>query len=312
MLRLGTRASPMALAQARLVAGLLAERAPEVEVRLVPTTTTADRWDGDLAVLGGKGLFVTAIDERLLNREVDVAVHCVKDLPGDVDRPDELVTAAYLSRADVADVLVVPDGAPAATLEDLPSGARIGTSAVRRAAQLRRMRPDLAITRVRGAVGTRLAELDRGTTPLDAMVVAAAGLDRLGLADRARQRFTPRELLPAVGAGVLTVECHRDDDALTGLLAALDHAATRRAVTAERALLRGLRGHCNSPIAGHCRTLPDGRLHLRGIVFTPDGTRMADAEHRAAPGGDPAELGRAVCADLVAAGAQEIIAAIPH
>ena len=314
ILRIGTCSSPMALAQVQLVTELLRKFDPDLKVEMHPVTTEADLWQGDLAKLGGKGLFTKEIDQLLQRGTVDLAVHCVKDVPGDVPLPDGLVFAAYLPRDDVHDVLLVPTGSPVRSLDDLPAGASVGTSAVRRKAQLQRDRPDLNIVRVRGLVGTRVEKLDgvKGDVTLDAMVLAASGLERLGLADRARQVFTPERILPAVGAGVLGLQCRRDDPAVTGLLVRLNHERTQREVTAERVMLHGLRGHCNSPIAGYCTTDPDGQLSLRGMVFNRDGSRFAHAHYWGERDNDPAVLGARVAAELLRQGARTIIEGIPH
>ncbi|WP_405585868.1 hydroxymethylbilane synthase [Streptomyces sp. NBC_01190] len=312
-LRIGTRSSPMALAQATMVADLLREEEPGIQVELVPVTTEADRWHGDLAQLGGKGLFVKQIDAMVQRAEVDMAVHCVKDVPGDEPIPEGLVFAAYLPRDDVRDVLLFPEGSPMRTLDDLPPGAVVATSAVRRKAQVKRVRPDLDVVRVRGAVGTRIEKLDgkkQTDARPDAMILAASGLERLGLSHRGRQVFTVHEMLPAVGAGALGLECRHDDRPVTGLLTRLNHERTTTEVTAERAMLHGLRGHCNSPIAGYCATEPDGRLSLQGMVFTSDGSAFVHAHLRGAS--DPAALGARVCEQLLSQGAGEIIAGIPH
>ncbi|WP_329179134.1 hydroxymethylbilane synthase [Streptomyces sp. NBC_01477] len=313
--RIGTRSSPMALAQANLVAGLLRKEQPGLRVELAPVTTEADRWQGDLAQLGGKGLFVKQIDAMLQRGEVDLAVHCVKDVPGDVALPQGLVFAAYLPRDDVRDVLLFPEGSAMRTLDDLPAGATVATSAVRRKAQLNRLRPDLDVVRVRGAVGTRIAKLDarkQNDTPLDAMILATSGLERLALSHRGRQVFTVHDLLPAVGAGALGLECRHDDGPMTGLLTRLNHERTMTEVTAERAMLHDLRGHCNSPIAGHCVTAPDRQLSLRGMVFAPDGSAFVHTHLLGGTGNDPTALGTRVAAELLRQGAGEIIAGIPH
>ncbi len=304
----------MALAQVEQVTALLKGHAPELVMEPVPVTTEADLWQGDLAKLGGKGLFTKRIDQMLQRGEVDMAVHCVKDVPGDVPLPDGLVFAAYLPRADVRDVLLFPDGSDRQTLDDLPAGATVGTSSVRRRAQLSRVRPDLNVVRLRGMVGTRVEKLD-GSRPgpeLDAVVLALAGLERIGLAGRARQVFTAAEMLPAVGAGVLGLQCRRADGPVAGLLARLNHERTMREVTAERVMLHGLRGHCNAPIAGYCVTEPDGQLSLRGMVFDRDGSKFVHAHHRGEERNDPAALGARVAAGLLRQGARDIIEGIPH
>jgi hydroxymethylbilane synthase len=312
--RIGTRSAPMALAQVARVSALLHKVVPDLSVEVVPVTTEADRWHGDLAQLGGKGLFTRQIDVMLQRGEVDVAVHCLKDVPGDVPLPEGLTFAAYLERDDVRDVLLVPEGSTAERLDDLPAGATVATSAVRRKAQLLLVRPDMNVVRVRGLVGTRVEKLDgkRGDLACDAMVLAASGLQRLRLSHRAKQWFGTDEMLPAVGAGVIGVECRKDDQEIALLLDRVNHQRTMTEVTAERVMLHGLRGHCNSPIAGHCVTEADGRLSLRGMVFSPDGSRLVRAHLRAERDNDPAALGARVSAELLRQGARTIIDGIPH
>ncbi len=314
-LRIGTRSSPMALAQVDLVSGLLRKHEPDLKIEVVPITTEADKWQGDLAQLGGKGLFVKEIDTLLQRGQVDMAVHCIKDVPGDVPMPKGLVFAAYLPRDDVRDVLLFPEGSDGKTLDDLPSGAVLATSAVRRKAQVNMVRPDIHVVRVRGAVGSRIDKLDgkkQSDTKLDAMILATSGLERLGMAHRGRQVFTLDEMLPAVGAGALGLECRKDDEAVAGLLSMLNDEQTMREITAERVMLHNLRGHCNSPIAGFCVTGPDGKLHLRGMVFNRDGSNFVRSHMWDETGGDPAVLGARVGADLLRQGARDIIEGIPH
>ncbi|WP_411145561.1 hydroxymethylbilane synthase [Streptomyces sp. x-80] len=314
-LRIGTRSSPLAVAQVDQVSALLRKHEPDLDIEVVPVTTEADKWQGDLAQLGGKGLFVREIDQMLQRSHIDMAVHCIKDVPGDVPLPKGLLFAAYLPRDDVRDVLLVPQGSDVRTLDDLPPGASVATSAVRRKAQINRVRPDLDVVRVRGLVGTRIDKLDGRKTvdrTLDAMVLARAGLERLGLTHRARQVFDVGEMLPAVGAGALGLECREDDAPVAHLLQQLNHERTMTEITAERAMLRGLRGHCNSPIAGHCVTGPDGQLSLRGMVFSRDGSRFVHAHLWGEGMNEPAVLGSRVCAELLRQGAREIIVGIPH
>ncbi|BAU83096.1 hydroxymethylbilane synthase [Streptomyces laurentii] len=314
-LHIGTRSSPLALAQVDTVSNLLRKLVPDIEIKVVPVTTEADKWQGDLAQLGGKGLFVREIDQMLQRGQIDMAVHCMKDVPGDVPMPRGLIFAAYLPRDDVRDVLLVPEGSDVQSLADLPSGASVATSAVRRKSQILQTRPDLNVIRVRGLVGTRIEKLD-GRKPmdhkLDAMVLALAGLERLDIAERARQVFEPSEMLPAVGAGVLGLECRKDDDATAYLLQQLNHERTMTEVTAERVMLHGLRGHCNSPIAGHCVTEPDGQLSLRGMVFSRDGSKFVHAHIWGERLNDPGVLGTRVAAELLRQGARDIIDGIPH
>ncbi|WP_106250508.1 hydroxymethylbilane synthase [Allonocardiopsis opalescens] len=311
-LRIGSRTSPMALAQARHVQALLAALVPGVKVEIIGIKTSGDQWQGDLAELGGKGAFVKAIDRRLLAGEIDFAVHCMKDVPGDVPLPQGLTFAAYLPREDVADVLVFRSGSPYSSLEELPPGTRIGTSAVRRKAQLLRNRPDLQIERLRGNVNSRLARLD-AEDRFEALVLARAGLHRIGMPQRASQEL-PRDLMcPAVGAGVIGLQCRIADGPVLELLRELDDAPTRVHITAERAMLHALQGHCNSPIAGHATTTADGQLCLTGMVFSREGATFAyaqewDSSQR------PNELGTYVAATLLRKGARSIIdgSANPH
>lgn len=313
-LRIGTRSSPLALAQTELVTKLLQELDPTLKIEAVPIVTEADKWQGDLAQLGGKGLFVKAIDQQLQRGEIDMAVHCLKDVPGDQPMPQGLIFAAMLPRADVRDVLLVPEGSPVKSLGDLPAGATVATTAVRRKAQILASRPDLNVVRVRGAVGSRLDKLDgkRGDLKADAMVLARAGLERLGLTDRIVYEFSVHEMLPAVGAGVLALECRQADGPVAHLLERLNHAKTQTEATAERVMLHGLRGHCNSPIAGYCTTEPDGQLSLRGMVFSRDGSKFAHAHIWGEVSNDPGALGSRVCADLLRQDARDIIDGIPH
>ncbi len=306
--RLGSRTSPMAMAQARHVAALLTALVPRVEVTLAGISTSADQWAGDLAALGGKGAFTKEIDRALLMGEIDAAVHCMKDVPGDVPLPAGLLFASYLPREDIRDCLVFPVSSDGAALADLPAGARIGTSSVRRKAQLGRNRPDLAVHRVRGNVNSRLARLDAGD--FDALVLARAGLARIGMTSRAAETFDTDTMCPAVGAGVIGLQCRADDKGLLELLRVLDDAPTRTHVTAERTI-HGLQGHCNSPIAGHCATTPDGQIALRGMAFTRDGGEFVHAMEWG-PASRPAELGAYLAGLLLRKGARDLIMGIPH
>ncbi|HWM39565.1 MAG TPA: hydroxymethylbilane synthase [Streptomyces sp.] len=315
-LLIGTRSSPMALAQTEHAARLLHRLDPSLRTETVATTTEGDTWPGDLSQVGGKGLFVKAIDQQLQRREVDMAVHCLKDVPGDRPLPDGLTFAAMLPRADVHDVLVVREGSSVTSLADLPERAAVATSSVRRRAQLLAVRPDLRVVAVRGSVGTRLEKLDAAAggglggedgPAVAALVLARAGLQRLGLTGRISYEFPLEQMLPAVGAGVLALECRQDDEAVTALLKRLNHPRTQAEASAERSMLHGLRGHCNSPIAGHCVTGADGRLTLRGLVFADDGTQFADARLQADSAADAVALGSRVCAALSRQGARDII-----
>lgn len=308
-LRIGARTSPMAVAQAEHVAGLLSTLVPGLDVTISGITTSADQWAGDLAALGGKGAFTKEIDRALLMGEIDAAVHCMKDVPGDVPLPAGVIFAAYLPREDIRDCIVFPVTSPRTGLADLPAAARIGSCSVRRKAQLGRHRPDLAVHRIRGNVNTRLSRLDAGE--FDALVLARAGLARIGYLDRAAETFGTDMMCPAVGAGVIGLQCRADDKGLLELLRLLDDAGTRTHVTAERTMLHGLQGHCNSPIAGLCATTADGQLALRGMVFTRDGGEFVHAMEWG-PAGKPAELGAYLAGVLLRKGARDLIMGIPH
>jgi len=299
-LRIATRASQLALTQTRWVARRIEERLG-VAAELVPLRTTGDRLaDVSLAKVGGKGLFVKELEEALLDGRADLAVHSAKDLPARV--PEQLALVAFPERADPRDALA--SGGRFASLAALPPGARVGTGSARRAAQLRAWRPDLEIAALRGNVTTRLERLAEGR--FDAVILACAGLDRLGLAAHVDERVAPERLLPAVGQGVLAIEA-RADDSRARDLAALDHADSARALAAERALLGRLEGDCNVPLAGYAEPTAGGRLRLRGLVASPDGARVVRAE---AEGAEPEALGRRVGEELLAAGAGALLAAL--
>lgn len=304
-LRLGTRTSPLAMVQARAVAERL-EAVADVRVEVTGIQTAGDRHQGDLAELGGKGAFMREIDRALITGRVDVAVHCLKDVPGDVPRPNGLVFGAYVARDDTADVMLFPMASRVQRLADLAPGARVGTSAVRRRAQLGQIRSDLCVQYLRGNVNSRLGRLDAGEE-FDAIVLARASLGRLGI-DRPGEEL---DIIPAVGSGVLAVDCRSVDSDIVELVRLLDDRETRRCVAAERAMLHALQGHCNSPIAGHARLERDGQLSLRGMVFTRDGSRFVHAQEWAPPDKGP-DLGAYVAGDLLRKGARDLIDGIPH
>ena len=272
----GTRASRLALRQTAIVAEALRASRPDLEIETRTIRTEGDRRQSvSLEALGGQGVFVKDIERALAAAEIDLAVHSLKDMPATT--PDGLTIGAVLERGDVRDALVSRDGA---TLADLPAGATIGTDSRRRAVQLLALRPDLRPTSVRGNVDTRVRKVETGE--LDAVVLAAAGLERLGLLDRASQVFDMDEMLPAVGQGALSVEARADDDELLTLLRDVDHGPTRAAVTAERAYLRRLGAGCRLPVAAF-GSLDGGRLRLRGLLADGDGrTHRAELEAAAA------------------------------
>jgi hydroxymethylbilane synthase len=267
LIRLGTRGSQLALWQAKWVQKAISRLLPEATIELKVIKTQGDKiLDVPLARVGGKSLFVKEIEEALLDGRIDLAVHSMKDMPAEL--PRGLTIGAVPRRENPLDALVTNGHS---SLEQLPKGARVGTSSLRRAAQLLSQRPDLTIVPLRGNLDTRLKKL--ATTDLDAVVLAAAGLHRLGMADRITEYLDPAVVLPAVGQGALCIE-HRHQDPTTGpLLSRLDHAPSRIAVTAERAFLHRLEGGCQIPIAAHARVESD-RLTLTGLVAEIDGSRM--------------------------------------
>jgi hydroxymethylbilane synthase len=283
--RIGSRGSPLALVQARAVRAALAAAhaiAPDaIEICVIRTSGDAIQ-DRPLAEVGGKGLFTKEIEQALLRREVDLAVHSAKDMPTEL--PAGLVIAACLPRADPRDAFVARR---VKSLADLPTGARVGTGSLRRGALLRRLRGDLVVVPLRGNVETRLRKLDDGVA--DATILALAGLRRLGLETAATAILDVDEFLPAVGQGVIAIETRADDDRMRALVARIDDADTASALAAERAFLAVLDGSCKTPIAGHAR-IAAGAVHFRGLIVKPDGSAAFDAA-RTGSVGAAAELG---------------------
>jgi hydroxymethylbilane synthase len=291
-LRLGTRKSPMAIAQSQQVARLITERTGR-EVELIGITTFGDVSRAQLAQIGGTGVFVSGLRTSLLHGDVDIAVHSLKDLP--TAQPEGIVLAAVPPRDDPRDALVARDGAK---LADLPPGATIGTGSPRRAAQLLLLRPDLRPVPVRGNAGTRLGRVTSGE--VDAVVLAYAGLARINRLDVVTQIFDPDEMLPAPGQGALAVECRSGRPDLADLLACADDPATHAATTAERTLLAALEAGCSAPVGGYAAGA-DG-LRLRAVVVAADGETALRASASGPP--DEAEyLGRSVAAELLRRGA---------
>src|SRR6516165_3484020 len=269
-MRIGTRGSPLALWQAHHVTALLRDAAPDLRIELVEIQTAGDQVQGvPLVQLGGEGAFTKAIQQALLEKRVDLAVHSLKDLPTFV--VPGLVLAAVPARGPAGDALV---SLRHASFDALPSEAVVATSSLRRKAQLLHRRPDLKLVDIRGNVETRLRKLTEQN--LDATILAQAGLVRLGLADCITEVLDDAWMLPAVGQGALGIECRDDDAATRQLLAAIDDAATRHAVQAERAMLRSLGGGCHVPI-GAKTSLAGGAITLQGVVLSPDGRRRINA-----------------------------------
>ena len=288
-IRIGTRGSPLALAQARMVRdALVAQGVGDIE--LVTIRTSGDRiQDRPLSEAGGKGLFTKEIEEALIAGAVDLAVHSAKDMPTVL--PGGLVIAAALAREDPRDVFI---SRKAKTLRELPLGATVGTASLRRQALVKRLRGDLDVVPLRGNVGTRLRKLAAGE--VDAIVLALAGLKRLGLADAATAVISVDDFLPAVGQGIIAIEARGDDERALALLAAVNHADTAAALTAERAFLAVLEGSCRTPIAGHA-TVAAGRLRFHGLIAKPDGSDVLETQRQGAAA-DAVRLGAEAAREL--------------
>jgi hydroxymethylbilane synthase len=300
VLRLGTRGSALARAQSGLVARALEARHPGLRVELVFISTSGDRMQrGPVAAPAGlKGLFVKEIEESLVGGDVEVGVHSMKDMPALLARG--LVLGSVPTRADARDVLV--GGGPGG-IRALRAGSRVGTSSVRRRAQILSLRRDLDVVPLRGNVDTRLGRLERGE--LDAIVLAAAGLARLGVTPPSMQPLPADELLPAVGQGMLALECRADDARTRELLAGISDPIAEAAAAAERGFLAAIGGDCNTPLAAHA-SVDGGRLTLRALVIDPEGReRVEDA--RGGPVADAARLGREAAEGLLAAGAGRLL-----
>jgi hydroxymethylbilane synthase len=298
VLRIGTRGSPLARVQAELVRAALVARHPALEVEIVFIRTRGDREArGALAPGGVKGLFVREIEEALLARTIDVGVHSMKDLPAHL--ASGLAIGAVPARAPAHDTLIGPGNG----LADLPRNARVGTASVRRRAQLLRRRPDLTVVHLRGNVDTRLRRWREGA--VDALVLAAAGLVRLGVTEPRARALPVDEFVPAVGQGALALECRTEDVETRQRLAGVEDAATAVAVRAERAFLTGIGGDCNTPLAAHA-TVADARVSLHALVIDPEGTRMLTETERA-PLDQAESLGRRVAERLLRAGAAELV-----
>jgi hydroxymethylbilane synthase len=295
MIRIGTRGSPLALVQAGLVRDALARAHPDLAVEIVPIKTTGDRvQDRRLMEIGGKGLFTKEIEEALLDGRIDCAVHSMKDL--ETWLPEGLRIGAMLPREDARDALIARTGT---SIVGLPRDSVVGTSSLRRQAQLLALRPDLKVVALRGNVETRLRKLAAGEA--DATLLAVAGLKRLGMLDKATAILGSGEILPAVGQGAIGVEIRSDDARMRDLLVALDDRATTLCVTAERACLAELDGSCHTPIAAHAELVDgEGTMHLRALIALPNGTSVHRDESRG-PAAEAAALGRAAGRRLKAA-----------
>jgi hydroxymethylbilane synthase len=297
--RLGTRGSPLALQQSHWVKGRIEQHHPELQVELITIKTTGDKiLDVPLAQVGGKGLFVKEIEEALLRGKVDLAVHSMKDMPGDL--PEGLKIGAVPEREDPRDVLLSPQKT---TLDQVPASAKIGTGSLRRKAQLLGYRPDLEIVPLRGNLDTRIRKLE--TLGLAGIVLAAAGLHRLGWNHLIGQYLEPEICLPAVGQGALAIEVRADDLRLQDWIAFLHHEDSALCTRAERAFLQRLEGGCQVPLAGHARVQGE-RLVLAGLIADLEG-KIIFKERREGPIHDPEVLGRSLAEHLLGLGGREVL-----
>ena len=299
IVRIGTRGSKLALAQCTWVKDRVETKYPDVTVELVRIKTRGDKiLDSPLSEIGGKGLFVKEIEEALLRKDVDLAVHSMKDVP--TEFPDDLQISVFPEREDPRDGFV---SITHRTLGDLPKGATVGTSSLRRSAQLLSLRPDLNIVSIRGNVDTRLSKLESGD--FQAIILAVAGLKRLGFIDKISQVLTSDELLPAVGQGALGLETRKNDDKISELFRFMNHRPTELVVRAERAFLETLEGGCQVPIAAYGRIDRDN-LILRGMVADLDGSRIIRDEMRGNQDG-PEAIGITLARRLLSSGADQIL-----
>jgi hydroxymethylbilane synthase len=298
-LKIGTRGSKLALVQSQWVSQKIENEYSQVRVELVRIRTTGDKiLDSPLSKIGGKGLFVKEIEDALLRGEVDVAVHSMKDIPAVI--PEGLKISVFPEREDARDAFV---SIGYENLEALPKGSAVGTGSLRRSAQLLFLRPDLKVIPLRGNVDTRLRKLQ--SPEFHAIVLAAAGLKRLGLSNRIRHALPPEQVLPAVGQGALGLEMRANDDEIEGLLRFLNHDPTEATVRAERAFLKELEGGCQVPVAAHCRTKGHG-LILQGMVAELDGSRMIK-DQMEGDEAQPEELGVRLAKRILSSGADRIL-----
>lgn len=303
-IRIATRKSRMAQTQSRVMGDALVKAFPDYTYELVLITATGDKsqaWHGDLSKDGGKGAWTKEIEEALLADEADIAVHCMKDVPTDIEHPD-LIFPAMLARGDKRDVAVCRKGQ---LFEALKPGAKVGTSSVRRKAQLRKLFPYLEVLHFRGNVDSRIEKLDNGE--VDALLLSKAGIDMLSLQDRITTVFEPDLIMPCAQQGAVGAQCHKDNHTIIKMLEAISHSETMTCIVAERAMLRTLQGNCFSPIAGYCEVTKGGNLRMLALVSSLDGSQAIRSRVKL-EGQDPEALGTAVAQDLLDQGASVLIA----
>jgi len=298
-IRIATRQSPLAIVQAEIVRQQLLAAFPGITAELVPMSTTGDaNANLSLSEIGGKGLFTKELEEGLLGGSLDIAVHSLKDM--ETVLPDGLMIAAMIEREDPRDALIAPQ---AKTLAALPAGARVGTSSLRRAAQLKIVRPDLTIVPFRGNVATRLAKLEAGG--VDATMLAMAGLKRLNMESHATEVFAPNSFIPAVGQGIIAIECRQDNTVILDMLQAINHYPTYIAGITERSMLATLDGSCRTPIAGYARFLDDV-VRIDALVADTAGVKYVSASH-SGHAKDAVSIGQEIAHELLANGGRECL-----
>ena len=300
--RIGTRGSKLAMRQAEIVAETLQAKFPDFSYELIVIKTTGDKFMGDLSKVGGKGAFVKEIEDAMLKNEIDLAMHSMKDVPNEL--PETLVIPCILDREDIRDAVVCREGE---SFEGLPEGAIVGTSSLRRASQIRRNFPHLTIKPCRGNIHTRIDKLNN--KEFDALILAKAGLDRVGLSNKIDLVFEPDMMLPAVGQGAIGVECREDDAEALSLLSAVNSTETTACLDAEREMARLLGGNCHTPIAGYCVVTKGNNLRLIAHVTSVDGKTLVRSREKM-DFENAIDLGRVVAEDLLSQGAQEIIDSI--
>ncbi|WP_166655358.1 hydroxymethylbilane synthase [Actinorugispora endophytica] len=307
LLRIGTRTSPTARVHALQVRDLLAKTLPEVETEVTTIETAAERRAGGFASLHGRAAAKHELDRQLLEGRIDLAVHWMKEVPSDCTVPEGLTFGAYLRREDIHDAAVFRTGSPYRSLAELPRGSAVGASSVHRCGQLLRYRPDLRVRTTSGDADSQIDALDAGAG-YEAVVLARSEIARPLAPGRAVETLSLAVMCPPIGAAAVGVACRTDDVRLADLLYTVDDPVTRSHVTAERTLQHGLKAHYDSPIAGHCETLPDGRLALRGMAFTRDGRHLVEVREHDAPN-RPTRLGTRVSAALLSRGVGALIGA---